>query len=379
LPAGRQIDDLARVDTDGRPGTGGGVRAWAARKLRLPRQATPGAEVLATLAVTAIGVAGLATGHHVVPVGLMVVGPLVAAIAAPPGVVAGLAAYAIAFALLIAGLDGFIGYAFRLAVLAIVSVASVCIAFHRRTREDKLGRVTQVAEIAQRAILPPVPPVLGPLSFAAAYLPAASEAVVGGDFYGVEKTVHGVRVVMGDARGHGSDAVRLTAATLASFKGAAHACEGLGELAQILDRAIAPLLGDEDFVTALFVEFSPPDVLRVVNCGHPAPLLVGPSNPSPIRTTTPLGLSPEPKLTELCLGPSGRALFYTDGLSEARDDAGRFFPLEQRASEWLATPELAAAVDRVITAVLRHTEGRLADDLAVMAVEWRTPPVPSAT
>ncbi|MDQ0603922.1 hypothetical protein QF037_008267 [Streptomyces canus] len=57
---------------------------------------------------------------------------------------------------------------------------------------------------------------------------------------------------------HDLDSPRLAAAALAAD----------------LDARLAPELGPEDFVTVVLTEFAPGE-LRLVNCGHPAPLRVG--------------------------------------------------------------------------------------------------------
>jgi phosphoserine phosphatase RsbU/P len=50
------------------------------------------------------------------------------------------------------------------------------------------------------------------------YLWASEDALVGGDFYDVAVTRQGLRVVVGDVKGKGLEAVQLAALVLASFR-----------------------------------------------------------------------------------------------------------------------------------------------------------------
>ena len=68
--------------------------------------------------------------------------------------------------------------------------------------------------------------------------------------------------------------------------------------------------------------------------------------------------------------PGDRLLLYTDGIDEARDVNGTFFPLMtvMRSMVDLPGDELP---DALVEAVVRHSGQLLRDDAAVVAVEWR--------
>ena len=117
-----------------------------------------------------------------------------------------------------------------------------------------------------------------------------------GDFYEALETPHGVRLLVGDVRGKGLDAVRLAGVVLGSFRDAAQDRPDLAEVAAALDRSVTRAIGPEDFVTAVAVQVLGDGSAVVVNCGHPALLVRGgqateldPPEPAP-----PLGLSPRP-------------------------------------------------------------------------------------
>jgi hypothetical protein len=65
--------------------------------------------------------------------------------------------------------------------------------------------------------------------------------------------------------------------------------------------------------------------------------------------------------------PAVRLVFFTDGLLEARDRAGRFFRLDQQI-ETLRRPDLQAAADELLDRLRAHSRHRL-DDVAVLLAE----------
>ncbi len=85
----------------------------------------------------------------------------------------------------------------------------------RHVTSLSLSRAAAVA--AQEAIIPAVPESLGRYRFASAYRSAADEALVGGDLYKVIETDFGVRLLIGDVRGKGLEAVAMTSAVLGCF------------------------------------------------------------------------------------------------------------------------------------------------------------------
>src|SRR5216683_252332 len=151
-------------------------------------------------------------------------------------------------------------------------------------QNQRLADVTSVAEAAQRALLRPLPRQVGPLELGVVYLAAAAEARVGGDLYEVTRTQFGIRLIVGDVRGKGLDAVEIAADVLGVFREVAHEVYTLAEAARRLDASLArrsasgPADGSrphEEFVTAVLAEIDPcAGTLTVYNCGHPAPILL---------------------------------------------------------------------------------------------------------
>jgi serine phosphatase RsbU (regulator of sigma subunit) len=72
-------------------------------------------------------------------------------------------------------------------------------------------------------------------------------------------------------------------------------------------------------------------------------------------------------------GPGDQMLLYTDGVTEARDGGGRFYPLERRAPGLLAVGDPDAALDALRADITRHTGGPLHDDAAMLLLRFRSP------
>jgi serine phosphatase RsbU (regulator of sigma subunit) len=77
------------------------------------------------------------------------------------------------------------------------------------------------------------------------------------------------------------------------------------------------------------------------------------------------------------LAPTETLLITTDGVTEARNAEGRFYPLAAEVADAVAADPRAAEPRRLVAHVrdgtLRHSGGRLADDTTVFAVR-RAPP-----
>lgn len=258
-------------------------------------------------------------------------------------------------------------YWFRVAICAVISGLATLSALFRDRRESRLRRMIVIAETAQRAVLRAMPSAIGSVGLAARYVSASEEALVGGDLYEVAATPYGVRVIVGDVRGKGLEAVQTAAAVLGAFRAVAFTEPDPARLARRLDEALVGHIGEEEFVTAILGQFDGEHVV-LANCGHHPPLLVADGAAALVDTgepTPPLGLGSRPEASEHPWPAGSRMLFYTDGLVEARGDDGSFFPLDDHAVE-LGEGPVDEALDRLVAHLLRFGGHDTSDDVALV-------------
>ncbi|MFB7109151.1 PP2C family protein-serine/threonine phosphatase [Streptomyces sp. NPDC056291] len=149
--------------------------------------------------------------------------------------------------------------------------------------------------------------------------------------------------MIGDVRGKGLPAIGEAALPLGAFREAAHQHAALPQLAPALERSATRHLADfepedeagERFVSALLLKIPDDEpVIRMISCGHPAPFL--PAPPLGVGLT---GLG-DYALDVLPFDSGNTPLLYTDGVIEARDRDGTFYPFAVRAAHWSDnTPE----------------------------------------
>ena len=266
----------------------------------------------------------------------------------------------------------------RLLNVALVGAAAVAIAAVRVHREHRFAEVSHIAQVAQRAILPALPARAGHVAIAALYQSAAQGALVGGDLYDCYHSKDQVRLIVGDVRGKGIGGVEQAARVIRAFRQSAALRPTLTEVAIEMDDYLAGFFGEEEFVTALLVDVTWPGELRLVSAGHPAPQLVGPDDAAlldlphglPLGLGLGLGQGPDRYVeTVVRWQPGDRLLMYTDGLSEARDVAGEFFPVPSLVPRLRSGP-VETAIDEVVASVATYVpRGRLEDDLALVLIE----------
>ena len=265
-----------------------------------------------------------------------------------------------------------------LETVAFVAVLSVFVAFVRSRRDVQLDTERTIAEAAQRALVPPVPERVGPVRCAGLYRAAERGTLVGGDFFDVRESAHGVRAVLGDVQGHGLAAVATVASLLGAFREAVLDQPDLESVAARLDRRLAVdsarVRHAELFATAVLLEFTPgADAVRVVACGHPPPVLLrdGTATEVDVVPWTPLGLGlpdaapPAGRVLPLC--PGDRLFLASDGVWEARNAADAFYPLTGRLAALAAGTDPATTAERVWADLLRHSPA-VRDDVTMLVL-----------
>lgn len=224
---------------------------------------------------------------------------------------------------------------------------------------------------------------LPPLSFSTPWfsLAAALEPCyeVGGDAFDYAVDHHRLRLGIFDAIGHGLWAALTSTLTLAATRAARAAGSDLTAMAATADEAITSQFGDSRYTTAILAEIDgATGVMQYVNAGHPPAVVIREGKAVTVLDATPrppLGVSGPAEVSEHALQPGDRLLFYTDGITEARDADGEFFGVsrlielaEHHAASGLSTAETVRRLSRSVLA--KQPDGDLADDATLMIVEW---------
>ncbi len=285
-----------------------------------------------------------------------------------------------------------LNHTLQITALILISAIVTFFAHHRERHEKEMTQLRSVAEAAQGVLLRALPQRIGPLRIASVYLAAEAEAQIGGDLYAVTRTARGTRLVIGDVRGKGLQAIGEAALVLGAFRAAAHRQAELPVLVADLEGAVSSDLADpgtrrkeradrgETFVTAAVLDVPDTEsVLHLVSCGHPPPLLLRAGRVTPLevsRPSLPLGLievaHTDVSVESYAFEPGDVVLLYTDGVIEARDESGAFYPLAERMAAWSGSgPQ--ALLRHLCGDLLAHAGGSLGDDAAMVAVQRLAP------
>ncbi|MEU8679207.1 PP2C family protein-serine/threonine phosphatase [Streptomyces sp. NPDC048560] len=245
----------------------------------------------------------------------------------------------------------------------------------------EIARLRTTAGAIQRQILHPLPVLTDQVHADGLYEPIEEDRLVGGDIYEVVESPHGTRVVIGDVQGKGLAAMGAGIAVLGAFREAAIREATLTGVAAALEDAVvrhnasSARSGEaERFVTALVLGFDTDGRVEAVNCGHIAPRLLHDGAARVVRlgrTSVPLGmadLSPEKRTAEHLGLPAGATLLVcTDGVTEARDASGSFYPLDERLAGWVRR-EPREVLQALRDDLEAFTGGVRRDDIAVLAL-----------
>jgi serine phosphatase RsbU (regulator of sigma subunit) len=184
-----------------------------------------------------------------------------------------------------------------------------------------------------------------------------------------------------DGMGHGLEAAGASTLAVAAYRHSRRRGLGLPETCAAMDAAVHAQFDGTRFVTAVLAELDlASGRLSWLSAGHPPPVLVRHGRvlkSLDVDPGTPLGLlfraGPLAVATEN-LEPGDSVLFYTDGVTEARQADGELFGLDglagflqREASAQVSTPE---TLRRLRRAIMSH-HGALADDATALLVDWR--------
>ena len=206
---------------------------------------------------------------------------------------------------------------------------------------------------------------------------AAAEGVMSGDWWDlVERPDGSIAALIADASGHGPEAAVAAVRVRNVLRSALEAGLPLDQVAQMGAQACSH--GDH-FVTALVMEVRSDGTLRWVNAGHhPALAVTSDKVATTLDASGPLlsVLGGTWSVHERALEPGELVLAYTDGLVEARDEAGEELGLASvetfvRGLDAHVRTDAAEAVERVIANTRFRAADWRRDDVTVIGLVYR--------
>lgn len=247
----------------------------------------------------------------------------------------------------------------------------------------RMARELEIAASLQQALLPPVPEHPD-FEFVGRMRPADE---VGGDFYDVLRdgaTDH-LWITIGDVSGHGLDAglvMLMTQSAFASqFRASALACPSvaLRNVNELLCENIATRLKDKKYVTAQVFTYRGDGLFLCAGAHQPVLVYRAKIRQCEIIDVPGpwLGIDPTASnipVVKVCLEPGDILCLYTDGLPEARNDAGELYDVPRFASLIATAIQQNSELGRVADMVIRNVEEHTAtqeDDWTLLLVRRR--------
>jgi hypothetical protein len=221
--------------------------------------------------------------------------------------------------------------------LTLAGMATLAI-FIRELIRDRRDKQRMAAELAasravQQVLIPEDVPAISGFKIQSVYKPFGE---VGGDFFQVlpvksDKSASGVLVIIGDVSGKGMPAAMTVSLLVGTVRTLAHYTQSPAEiLAAMNQRMLARSHGG--FTTCLALRVDADGKLTIANAGHIAPYVDG--KELQLENGLPLGISADSVYAEstfnLALGQ--QLTLLTDGVIEARDEAGALFGFEPAAA-----------------------------------------------
>jgi sigma-B regulation protein RsbU (phosphoserine phosphatase) len=245
----------------------------------------------------------------------------------------------------------------------------------RQRAQESEEHARQLAETLQSTFLPPTALEIPGLDVAGVYRPAGDGTQVGGDFYDVFPTGHDTHaVVLGDVSGKGPSAAVVTALARYVVRAGTHHDRSPASVLRLVHEEISNTYPDR-FCTALLLDITVGrDVqVTVAAAGHQLPIHTDGTTTTRVGSYgSMLGMVDAVEVQDslVTLHPGHALILYTDGVSDARSDAGQFFGddrVEQLAASHAGQPASATAV-AIVDAAVDFQGGDTRDDIAVVVI-----------
>ncbi len=245
---------------------------------------------------------------------------------------------------------------------------------HTRRIEEELSLARRI----HTGFLPKAMPHFPPYDMGGMNFPSSE---VGGDYFDfVRITDDDLGIIMSDVAGHGVAAALLMANFRACIRIEARAHYAIKTILGRVNEFMVESHPTDSFVTAVYgVLNRKHNVLTYSNAGHNPPLLLRKGQSAQLLEVGGpiLGVLPEATYEEGQIGiePDDLLIFYTDGVTEARDEAETEFGIERLAElaerhRALSANELARRISHEVYAF--QAPDMTMDDLTLSIVKYDT-------
>ena len=241
-----------------------------------------------------------------------------------------------------------------------------------RRRDHRQQRDFEEARLIQRGLLPTSVPQVPGTDLAVSWQPADG---VGGDCFDTLAFGNVLGISIADIAGKGLPAALLMSNLQAAVRAFAQENVSPASICGSVNRLLCRNMASGRFATFCYARIEPA-ARRIVysNAGHNPPFVLRADGRVEQLSEggMVLGVFPDNayEQAEIALGPGERVLFYTDGITEARNPEGEEYAEERLAATALSVR--AASADAIKQAVLADvnafTGGRFEDDATLIVV-----------
>ena len=259
-------------------------------------------------------------------------------------------------------------------IVAMFGIAAVTLGLSRATAVRRLERERSLVDALQQTLrvggtrLPRT-------EVGFAYASATAEALVGGDLLDSWRDGDDMGwFLIADASGKGIQAARHSAFAQYAIRALASERDDPGDVVARFNRLFDDTFADPGIFVVLFLgRFDARTrVLRYASAGHSAAFIRRGTMVTQLPPTGPIiGMEHESAYTTraVTLRIGETVLLATDGLTEARDSAGAFLGDEGVAQILASAPiDPQGICDLLVGEAERRSEGRITDDLAILAI-----------
>jgi len=241
-----------------------------------------------------------------------------------------------------------------------------------RRRDHKQQREAEEARLIQRGLLPTASPQVPGIDLSVTWLPADG---VGGDCFDTLGFGSVLGVSIADIAGKGLPAALLMSNLQAAVRAFAQDAVSPASINNSINRLLCRNMASGRFATFCYARIEPvAGRLVYSNAGHNPPFLL--RRDGSVEKLSDggmvLGIFPDVcyEQAEMALGSGDRLLFYTDGITEARNPEGDEYGEERLADAASAVRSKSADAikDAVLADVNGFTNGRFEDDATLIVV-----------